>query len=264
MAYNVVYTSIPVMVTSLLDKDLSEKTVMEHPEILYFAQAGRLINPSTFVNWFLRSIYHAIVVFVVTVRVYAYEKCEMLEMSMVALSGCIWLQAFLVSIETNSFTVYQHLAVWGNVVIFYILNLFLSLWKHYGMHTIMFRVCSDPVYWFSLLLIVVAGMGPLAALKFYRSTYRPNAINMLQLLERQSLNSVSVEAGESSSSSSRSVSKSSSSHGSVFEPLLSDPTSRQNGVVSSSEFLPSSPNGRTRLSNLQNKWVWNGTAWFLI
>lgn len=41
MAYNVAYTSIPVMVTSLLDKDLSERTVMQHPEILYFAQAGR-------------------------------------------------------------------------------------------------------------------------------------------------------------------------------------------------------------------------------
>lgn len=41
MAYNVVYTSIPVMVTSILDKDLSEKTVLQHPEVLYFAQAGR-------------------------------------------------------------------------------------------------------------------------------------------------------------------------------------------------------------------------------
>ncbi|XP_024378284.1 phospholipid-transporting ATPase 2 isoform X3 [Physcomitrium patens] len=58
MAYNVAYTSIPVMVTSLLDKDLSERTVMQHPEILYFAQAGRLINPSTFAGWFLRSIFH--------------------------------------------------------------------------------------------------------------------------------------------------------------------------------------------------------------
>lgn len=52
----------------------------------------------------------------------------------------------------SSFTVYQHLAVWGNVVIFYILNLILSLQKHYGMHTIMFRVCADPAYWFALLV----------------------------------------------------------------------------------------------------------------
>ncbi|KAI7984184.1 Phospholipid-transporting ATPase 2 [Camellia lanceoleosa] len=41
MAYNVFYTSIPVLV-SLVDKDLSEETVMQHPQILYYRQAGRL------------------------------------------------------------------------------------------------------------------------------------------------------------------------------------------------------------------------------
>ncbi len=41
------------------------------------------------------------VVFLVTVNVYAYEKSEIAETSMVALSGCIWLQAFLVALETK-------------------------------------------------------------------------------------------------------------------------------------------------------------------
>lgn len=40
-------------------------------------------------------------VFMVTINVYAEEKSEMMEMSMVALSGCIWLQAFVVVIETR-------------------------------------------------------------------------------------------------------------------------------------------------------------------
>nr|GMD55600.1 Phospholipid-transporting ATPase 2 [Ipomoea batatas]GMD57152.1 Phospholipid-transporting ATPase 2 [Ipomoea batatas] len=40
MAYNVFYTSVPVLV-SVLDKDLSERTVMQHPQILFYCQAGR-------------------------------------------------------------------------------------------------------------------------------------------------------------------------------------------------------------------------------
>ncbi|XP_058072239.1 phospholipid-transporting ATPase 2-like isoform X4 [Magnolia sinica] len=60
MAYNVFYTSIPVLV-SVLDKDLSERTVMEHPQILFYCQAGRLLNPSTFAGWFGRSLFHLIV-----------------------------------------------------------------------------------------------------------------------------------------------------------------------------------------------------------
>ncbi|KAJ6371719.1 hypothetical protein OIU77_002104 [Salix suchowensis] len=100
MAYNVFYTSIPVLV-SVLDKDLSEETVMQHPQILFYCQAGRLLNPSTFAGWFGRSLFHAVVVFVISIHAYAFEKSEMEEVGMVALSGCIWLQAFVVTLETK-------------------------------------------------------------------------------------------------------------------------------------------------------------------
>ncbi|XP_062115034.1 phospholipid-transporting ATPase 2-like [Humulus lupulus] len=100
MAYNVFYTSVPVLV-SVLDKDLSEETVMQHPQILFYCQAGRLLNPSTFAGWFRRSLFHAIVVFVISIHAYDNEKSEMEEISLVALSGCIWLQAFVMILETK-------------------------------------------------------------------------------------------------------------------------------------------------------------------
>nr|ABA93313.2 phospholipid-translocating P-type ATPase, flippase family protein, expressed [Oryza sativa Japonica Group] len=183
MAYNVFYTSIPVL-TTVLDKDLSEKTVMQNPEILLYCQAGRLLNPSTFAGWFGRSLYHAIVVFLITVHAYANEKSEMEELSMVALSGSIWLQAFVVTLEMNSFTFVQFLAIWGNFIAFYIINFFISSIPSAGMYTIMFRLCRQPTYWVTLLLISGVGMGPVLALKYFRYTYRPSAINILQKAER--------------------------------------------------------------------------------
>jgi phospholipid-translocating ATPase len=41
----------------------------------------------------------AIAVFLITIHAYANEKSEMEELSMVALSGSIWLQAFVVTLE---------------------------------------------------------------------------------------------------------------------------------------------------------------------
>ncbi|KAJ8424437.1 hypothetical protein Cgig2_002749 [Carnegiea gigantea] len=183
MAYNVFYTSMPVLV-SVLDKDLSERTVMQHPQILFYCQAGRLLNPSTFAGWFGRSLFHALVVFVISINAYASEKSENEQVAMVALSGCIWLQAFVVALETNSFTVLQHLAIWGNLLAFYIINLIVSTIPASGMYTIMFRLCKQPAYWITMLLIVVAGMGPILALKYFRFTYRPSKINLLQQAER--------------------------------------------------------------------------------
>ncbi|GAB2274776.1 Alanine aminotransferase 2 [Dionaea muscipula] len=183
MAYNVFYTSVPVLI-SVLDKDLTEKTVIQHPQILFYCQAGRLLNPSTFAGWFGRSLFHAIVVFVITINAYAYEKSEMEEASMVALSGCIWLQAFVVALETNSFTVLQHLAIWGNLIAFYVINLVVSLMPSSGMYRIMFRLWRQPSYWMTMFVIVAAGMGPVVALKYFRYMYRPSKINILQQAER--------------------------------------------------------------------------------
>ncbi|KAL2897357.1 Phospholipid-transporting ATPase 2 [Bienertia sinuspersici] len=231
MAYNVFYTSIPVLV-SALDKDLSERTVMQHPQILFYCQAGRVLNPSTFAGGLddLFSIWHtlqAIVVFIISINAYSIEKSEMEQVSMVALSGCIWLQAFVVALETNSFTVLQHLAIWGNLLAFYIINLIVSAIPSSGMYTIMFRLCKQPSYWITIFLIVVAGMGPILALKYFRFTYRPSKINLLQQAERLGgpflslgnieppLKSIEKEVAPLSISHTKGRSP-------VFEPLLSD------------------------------------------
>ncbi|XP_049936477.1 phospholipid-transporting ATPase 2 isoform X2 [Nymphaea colorata] len=241
MAYNVFYTSIPVMV-NVLDKDLSVKTVMQHPQILFYCQAGRLLNPSTFAGWFGRSLFHALVVFIISIHVYADDKREMEELSMVALSGCIWLQAFVVTMETNSFTIYQHIAIWLNLAAFYIINFIVSALPLAGMYTIMFRVCRQPSYWFAMLLIVVSGMGPVLALKYFRYTYRSSAINVLQQAEysrsrtsalaniEHPLRVVEKEVSPLSTPQSK-------SRASVYEPLLHDsPSAARRSLGSSTAF----------------------------
>lgn len=183
MAYNVFYTSLPVM-TILFDKDMSETTVLQYPQILLYSQAGRLLNPSTFAGWFGRSLYHALVVFLITVHTNAYEQSNMEEISMVALSGCIWLQAFVVTLDTNSFTYLQVILIWGNFVAFYIINLILSSVPTLQMYTVMWRLCSQPSYWITMALIVTIGMGPVLALRYLRNVYRPSAIDVLQQIEQ--------------------------------------------------------------------------------
>ncbi|XP_075518210.1 phospholipid-transporting ATPase 2 [Primulina tabacum] len=256
MAYNVFYTSVPVLV-NVLDKDLSEKTVMRHPQILFYCQAGRLLNPSTFAGWFGRSLFHAIVVFGMTIHSYALEKSEMEEISMVALSGCIWLQAFVVAIETNSFTALQHLAIWGNLVAFYAINWIVSALPSSGMYTIMFRLCRQQSYWCTMIVIVAAGMGPVLALKYFRYTYRSSKINILQQAERlggpilslgniePQLRSLEKDLSPLSISQSR-------NRNSVSEPLLSDSpnaTRRSIGTGAPFDFFQS----QSRLSSIYSR-----------
>uniref|UniRef100_A0A0A9DRR1 P-type ATPase C-terminal domain-containing protein n=1 Tax=Arundo donax TaxID=35708 RepID=A0A0A9DRR1_ARUDO len=106
------------------------------------------------------------------------------ELSMVALSGCIWLQAFVVTLDTNSFTYPQVILIWGNFVAFYMINLILSAVPALQMYTIMFRLCSQPSYWITMALIVAVGMGPVQAFRYFKNLYGPSAINLLQQIEQ--------------------------------------------------------------------------------
>ncbi|KAL6556644.1 Alanine aminotransferase 2 [Orobanche gracilis] len=257
MAYNVFYTSVPVLV-SVLDKDLSEKTVMQHPQILYYCQAGRLLNPSTFAGWFGRSLFHAIVIFVITIHSYAFEKSEMEEVSLVALSGCIWLQAFVVAIETNSFTILQHVAIWGNLVGFYVINGIVSAIPSSGMYTIMFRLCKQPSYWLTMFLTVAAGMGPVLALKYFRYTYRSSKINILQQAERLggpilSLGNIEPQARSLEKDLAPLSISQPKNRNPVYEPLLSDsPNATRRSFGRGAPFEFSQPHLRLSSSYSRN------------
>uniref|UniRef100_A0A0E0DCV5 P-type ATPase C-terminal domain-containing protein n=1 Tax=Oryza meridionalis TaxID=40149 RepID=A0A0E0DCV5_9ORYZ len=214
MAYNVFYTSLPVT-TIIFDKDISEETVLQYPQILLYSQSGRLLNPTTFAGWFGRSVYHikhfnwcqrgdgichALVVFLTTICAYSDEKSEIEELSMVALSGCIWLQAFVVTLDTNSFTYPQIILIWGNFVAFYMIN---------------------------LILIVAVGMGPVLALRYFRNMFRPNAINILQQIEQANGHTHTTRNMESRIKSAGSylthlLADSRRNRGATYQPLLSD------------------------------------------
>ncbi|KAJ1685670.1 hypothetical protein LUZ63_017060 [Rhynchospora breviuscula] len=257
MAYNVFYTSIPVL-TSVLDKDLSEKTVMQNPQILIYCQAGRLLNPSTFAGWFGRSLYHALVVFLITIHAYANEKSEMEELSMVALSGAIWLQAFVVTLEFNSFTFVQVLAIWGNFFAFYAINFIISSIPSAGMYTIMFRLSRDPAYWITMFLITGVGMGPILALKYFRYTYHPSAINMLQKAERSrgpiySLANLESQLRPVEKDVAQFVSNTPKMRNPVYEPLLSDsPSGTRRSSLPSAFDIFQSAQSRLSLSHARN------------
>lgn len=52
----------------------------------------------------------------------------------------------------SSFTILQHLAIWGNLVAFYVINWILSALPSSGMYTIMFRLCRQPSYWITMFV----------------------------------------------------------------------------------------------------------------
>lgn len=243
----------------------------------------------------------------------------------------------LYSFFFSTFTILQHLAIWGNLLAFYIINLIVSAIPSSGMYTIMFRLCRQPSYWITMIvslcspifcqtiftlgsiwfggetfsmenisegkiqfkldflwflkeilfysqpqfiafawcslvvltetcmfqLIVVAGMGPILALKYFRFTYRPSKINLLQQAERLggpilSLGNIEPQPRLIEKEVAPLSISHSKGRNQVFEPLLSDSpnyTRRSFGPGAPFDFFQSQ--GRLSSSysrNCKNNW----------
>lgn len=105
----------------------------------------------------------------------------------------------------------------------------------------------------SFQLIVVAGMGPVLALKYFRYTYRPSKINVLQQAERLggpilSLGNIEQQSRALEKEVSPLSISQPKNRSPVYEPLLSDSpnaTRRSFGTGTSFDFFQS----QSRLSS---------------
>lgn len=67
---------------------------------------------------------------------------------------CFWVCLIIILSWCSSFTVLQHLSIWGNLVGFYVINFLFSAIPSSGMYTIMFRLCSQPSYWITMFVSI--------------------------------------------------------------------------------------------------------------
>lgn len=133
----------------------------------------------------------------------------------------------------------------------------------------MFRLCRQPSYWITMLvsitimffclvyyctrvphddmmsmfqLISGVGMGPVLALKYFRYTYSPSAINILQKAERSrgpmyTLVNLESQLRSEKDNSTNSISVAPvKNKSSVYEPLLSDSPMASRRSLASSSF----------------------------
>ena len=66
--------------------------------------------------------------------------------------GLIHIVYDYISDGCSSFTILQHIAIWGNLVIFYMINWIVSALPRSGMYTIMYRLCRQPSYWITMFV----------------------------------------------------------------------------------------------------------------
>jgi len=186
--YNVIFTSMPVMVFAILDRDLEPEIVQRHPELYSVGQFNIRFTPVRFAIFVLGSIVHSVVLYYVTV--YSMDlnvtgeggrQTGLWGAGTTVLSNVIIVVTCTMGIHTRSWSWIHWVVYLGSVGIWY----FFLLCYHAlppgfmddtddNIHWVIYEIGSTVLFWLNSLLVTGMCCLPILAYKYFKEQYYPN------------------------------------------------------------------------------------------
>jgi len=178
--YNLVFTGIPIFFY-LLDKDLPDETLIEHPDLYKETQRSKNLTVGTIIGWIALAAVQAVIVFWMTIYIFGTNflfrqtgfPIDYVTISFVTYTVIIFINSTVLAYETHSFTWINHVCIWGMPILYFIVMTISNIIPSNDFYYVMMHLYVDPVFWISVLLMTIAATGPIIAIKFYMFAYHP-------------------------------------------------------------------------------------------
>ena len=179
--YNIIYTSIPVFVFGLFEKNCDDHVLLSNPELYKRISKNALLSLKVSLSWFFDAFWASIVTFFAFYLLFINNSSETLHDNLGMLSfGLSIYQSVVVVV---SFRLLVHSRYW-NVLL--LLSIFVSLFAllcfnltyhsliHFEMYKVIFHVLSSPTVWLSTLLCTCLCLLPYILIEYVNTTVWPS------------------------------------------------------------------------------------------
>lgn len=170
--YNIIYTSLPVFLFGLFEKNYDDKVLVNKPELYKKIHKNALLSPKVSLMWLFDAVWSSMVTFFAFYLLFVNHSSETLNSSLGMLSfGFAIYQSVVVVV---SFRILAHSRFWNILLlltIFFSLIMLLCFNLIYhsfsealnapnSMYQIIFHVLGSPNVWLTTLLCTVLGLLP--------------------------------------------------------------------------------------------------------
>jgi len=191
--FNVAFTGLPIVTLAILDKDITEVTLLKYPQAYKDNQSGRWFTMTLFWLWMANAIYVSIVLFF-GAR-YAFElgtinrdgtTYGLWEIGTLVYTLVVLTVNLKLAVETKYWTVYSHIGLWGSILVWFIwLTTYCALdfLPELSMYWIIYRLYATTLLWLALLLLPVVALLPDFCVQYYCSQYIPQNYQIIKEVE---------------------------------------------------------------------------------
>ncbi|EGC31992.1 hypothetical protein DICPUDRAFT_49853 [Dictyostelium purpureum] len=192
-AYNVVWTFFPIIIMGIMEKDVSESILIEHPKLYQLGPKKILFSFPVFWGWVLNGIYHSFVFFAIpaaaSYKSNAYsggENSELFAFGLICFAAIIITVNLKLALEVRYWTWVNHLATWGSMVVFFCWILIYGRVNAKGIDSdlfdVIYRIGESAHFYFLLLLVPIIALWRDFGWKFVNRYYKPMPHHIAQEL----------------------------------------------------------------------------------
>eukprot|EP01133_Synstelium_polycarpum_P003848 gene3848-4443_t len=199
-AYNIAWTFFPVIVMGVLDKDVSEEMVMEHPQLYNSGIRNELYNIKVFGGWAVTGLLHALLLYIFPTYVFYHSLAytnglavDLFTVGTVAYSCVIITVNLKLALEIHYWTWVNHLTVWGSIIIYFIwLLAFGKFWEFESLdvgsdlYSIIYRIGQSVLFYLTIVLVPILCLYKDITFKFAKRTLKPRPYHIVQEIEKKS------------------------------------------------------------------------------
>ncbi|XP_065516781.1 phospholipid-transporting ATPase IC-like [Lathamus discolor] len=197
--YNVLYSSLPVLLVGLLDQDVSDKLSLRFPRLYVVGQKDLLFNYKKFFLSLLHGAITSLIIFFIPYGAYlktmgqdGEAPSDYQSFAVTAASSLIFVVNFQIGLDTSYWTFVNAFSVFGSIALYFGITfdfhsagihvLFPSGFQFTGTAP---NALRQPYLWLTMILSVAICLLPIVAQRFLATTIRPSESDRVLRHRRQ-------------------------------------------------------------------------------
>ncbi|XP_010683474.1 phospholipid-transporting ATPase 1 isoform X2 [Beta vulgaris subsp. vulgaris] len=182
--YSVIYTSVPTIVVGILDKDLSHKTLLEHPKLYGAGHRQESYNLQLFWITMLDTLWQSLVLFYVPLYTYFESTLDIWSLGSLWTISVVILVNMHLAMDIQRWIFITHAAVWGSIIITYACVVVLDSIPVFPNYWTFYHLAVTPTYWLTIVLILIVALLPRFLCKAVYQMFWPSDIQIAREAEK--------------------------------------------------------------------------------
>jgi len=188
-AFNFLFTGLPVIAVSILNRDYSYKDALDYPLLYRDGQENQTFNVPLFIDYFMGGFIHSAILFFISIYMmpdFSSGDGKVVDLWMVSTTtytACVYVVTFKLCLLTTTWNKLTYGLVIASILVWYI---YLAIYTTFffslspNMRGMFSRLLSNKSHWLVVFIICCMTMLPDLVFEYIRRKWRPSRVEQVR------------------------------------------------------------------------------------